>query len=88
MMKEAPNAWRPSPPVPRSARPDIPPDAWPFLSKATTPHAHLSLLKGEALTTAPGADRLLASDPRRRTAESWFIGPKNVPLSMYQGTSA
>jgi hypothetical protein len=41
-----------------------------------------------ALTTAPGTDRPLVFDPRRRAAAFWFSGPKRIPLSGYQGTSA
>jgi hypothetical protein len=39
--------------------PDGPPGAPPCPPEAATPHAPLSLLKGEALTTAPGTDRPL-----------------------------
>jgi hypothetical protein len=36
---------------------DVTPGASPIHPEAATPHAPLSLLKGEALTTAPGTDR-------------------------------
>jgi hypothetical protein len=38
---------------------DVPPGATPFPPEAATPHAPLSLLKGEALTTAADTDRPL-----------------------------
>jgi hypothetical protein len=61
MMEEAPDAWRSSPPVRHSSRRDAPPEA-------ATPHAPLSLLKGGALTTAPGTARPRVCARCRRAA--------------------
>jgi hypothetical protein len=86
--KGAPDAWRSPPRVSRSAYVDRSPGAGPFPAEAATPHAHLSLRKGQAFMRALGTKRPLACDPRRRAAERWFIGPKRTSRSRYQGKSA
>ena len=68
MMEEASNADGSSPPLPHHACPDVPPGAPPFPPEAATPHAHLGLLKGEALTTAPGTERPRVCARCRRAA--------------------
>jgi hypothetical protein len=50
---------------------DGPPGATPISGEAATPHKHLSLFEGGALTTAPGTDLWLVCDPRRRTVGCW-----------------
>jgi hypothetical protein len=86
MEKEAPNAWRSSPLVLHSSRPDASPGARPFPVKAATPHTPLSLPKDEALTMAPSTAPMIACRHRRRAAERWFIGPKRTPISRCQGS--
>jgi hypothetical protein len=54
-----------------ASRHDVPPGATPFPPEATTPHAHLTLLKGEALTTVPTTALTIAFEHWRRADERW-----------------